>query len=99
MLFHMTITHGAADCPGRRPTEPPALVAPSDTREKLAIELGVKLHFVLWGASCMLWAQPEHQAFAVSRNRGRGTAMQYVSALVPKDWTCTALPVWNLPSS
>jgi FHA domain len=98
MLFHITITHSPQDCPGRRPTEPPALVAPSDTREALAIELGVKLHFVLWGASCMLWAQPEHQAFAVLETEDVESAMQYVSALVPKDWTCTALPVWNLPS-
>lgn len=98
MLFHMTIGHNAQDCPGRRPTEPPALVAPSDTREALGKELGVKLHFVLWGASCMLWAQPEHLAFAILEAEDVESAMQYVGSLVPKEWTCSVLPVWNLPS-
>ncbi|MBV8717488.1 MAG: FHA domain-containing protein [Chloroflexi bacterium] len=98
MLFHVTIGHKSKDCPGRRPTEPPALVAPSDTRETLGNELNVKLHFVLWGAACMLWAQPEHLAFAVIEAEDVESALQYVTALVPEDWTSSVLPVWNLPS-
>jgi hypothetical protein len=78
--------------------EPPDLVAPSDTREALGVQFGVKLHFVLWGAACMLWAQPEHLAFAVLEAEDVESALQYVGALVPDTWTCELLPVWNLPS-
>jgi hypothetical protein len=73
-------------------------VAPSDTREALGNELKVKLHFVLWGAACMLWAQPEHLAFAVLEADDLESALQYVRALVPDGWTIDVLPVWNLPS-
>jgi hypothetical protein len=98
VLFHLTISHGAQDCPGRRPSEPPALVGPSDTRKNLEQELGVTLHFVLWGAACMLWAQPEHLAFAVVEADDLASASQFADALMPTGWTCTALPVWNLPA-
>jgi hypothetical protein len=98
MLFHVTIGHAAQDCPGRHPADPPALVAPSDTREALGTDLNVKLRFVLWGAACMLWAQPEHLAFAVLEADDIESGLQYVKALVPEGWTFNALPVWNLPS-
>lgn len=98
MLFHVTIGHDARDCPGRRPMEPPELIAPSDSREALGIQFGVKLHFVLWGAACMLWAQPEHLAFAVLEAEDVESALQYIGQLVPESWTCQLLPVWNLPS-
>jgi predicted component of type VI protein secretion system len=98
VLFHVTIGHDAQDCPGRRPTEPPGLIAPSDTREALGSQLGVKLHFVFWSAACMLWAQPEHLAFAVLEADDVDSALQYLSAVVPDNWTSRVLPVWNLPS-
>jgi len=98
VLFHVTIGHDARDCPGRRPTDPPGLIAPSDTREALGVQLGVKMHFVLWSAACMLWAQPEHLAFAVLEAGDVESALQYVAALVPDNWTRELLPVWNLPS-
>lgn len=98
MLFHVTIGHDARDCPGRRPTEPPALVAPSDTRDAVAAELNVKLHFVLWGAACMLWAQPEHLAFAILEAQDVDSVLRYLGSVVPDNWTSTVLPVWNLPS-
>jgi hypothetical protein len=74
------------------------LIAPSDTREALAAQLGVKLHFVFWSAACMLWAQPEHIAFAVLEADDVESALQYLSAIVPDSWTSHVLPVWNLPS-
>jgi hypothetical protein len=98
VLFHVTIGHDAQDCPGRRPTELTGLVAPSDTRDVLASQLKIKLHFVLWGAACMLWAQPEHLAFAVVEAEDVEAVMQYVGALVPQSWTYKVRPVWNLPS-
>jgi hypothetical protein len=98
VLFHVSIAHEAQDCPGRRPTEPPGLIAPSDTRAALAAQLGVKLHFVFWSAACMLWAQPEHIAFAVLEADDVESALEYLSAVVPDNWTSHVLPVWNLPS-
>lgn len=98
MLFHVTISHSSKECPGRRPNDPPELVAPSDTREKLARELGVTAHFVLWSASCMMWAQPEHVAFAVVEADDLESVVQYVTGLIPPTWSTSALPVWNLPA-
>jgi len=98
MLFHLTISHDAQECPGRRPTELPPLVAPSDTREALERRLGVTLHFVLWGASCMLWAQPEHTSFVVVEADDPVSVSEYVEALVPATWTCETVSVWNLPA-
>jgi hypothetical protein len=46
----------------------------------------------------MLWAQPEHFAFAVLEAEDVEAALQYIGALVPQDWTSAVLPVWNLPS-
>jgi predicted component of type VI protein secretion system len=98
VLFHVSIGHEAQDCPGRRPTEPPGLIAPSDTRAALETQLGVKLHFVFWSAACMLWAQPEHVAFAILEADNVESALQYLGATVPENWTSHVLPVWNLPS-
>jgi hypothetical protein len=98
MLFHLTISHDAQECPGRRPTELPPLVAPSDTREALERRLGVTLHFVLWGASCLLWAQPDHTTFVVVEADNPESVSEYVAALVPPTWTYAAVSVWNLPA-
>jgi hypothetical protein len=46
----------------------------------------------------MLWAQPDHLAFAVLEADDVESALQYVTALVPENWTASVLPVWNLPS-
>src|SRR5438105_4456913 len=98
MLVHVTITHDATDCPGRRPGEPPELVGPSDKRAELARDLRITSHFVLWGASCLLWAQPEHVTYAVLEAEDVEAVLQYVTAITPPGWRSTAVPVWNLPS-
>jgi hypothetical protein len=98
VLFHVTLTHEPRDCPGRRPGEPPELVAPSDKRVQLARDLGVTSHFVLWGASCILWAQPEHVTYALLEADDLESVLQYVTATTPREWRCTAVPVWNLPT-
>jgi len=64
----------------------------------VAAELNVKLHFVLWGAACMLWAQPEHLAFAILEAQDVDSVLRYLGSVVPDNWTTTVLPVWNLPS-
>src|SRR5262249_4107331 len=47
---------------------------------------------------CMLWAQPEHLAFAVLEAEDVESALQFLGALVPQSWTYKVRPVWNLPS-
>ncbi len=64
----------------------------------MAAQLRIKLHFVLWGAACMLWAQPEHLAFAVLEAEDVESVLQFLGALVPPTWTYKVRPVWNLPS-
>ncbi len=98
MLFHITIRHSAQECPGRRRTDPPDLVAAMDAREALGEELQVRLHSVLWSAACIVWGQPEHLAFALLEAEDTESALQYVKALVPECWALEALPVWDLPS-
>ena len=65
MLFHVTITHSQVDCPGRRPAETPDLIGPADRLAALGDELAVTSHSLVWGASCILWAAPEHVAYAL----------------------------------
>jgi FHA domain len=98
MLFHITIRHSAEECPGRRRTDPPDLVAAMHAREAHGEELQVKLHSVLWSAACMVWGQPEHLAFALLEAEDTESALQYVKALVPECWALEAVPVWDLPA-
>ena len=65
MLFHVTLTHSQEDCPGRRPDETPQLTGPAERLEALGNELAVTSHSVVFGASCILWAEPEHVAYAL----------------------------------
>jgi hypothetical protein len=58
MLFHVTMTHTADDCPGYNLDKMPELIAASDNIDKIAEELNVKVHFYLEGA-------PEHVSFAL----------------------------------
>jgi hypothetical protein len=97
MLFHVTITHSQQDCPGRRPGETPALSGPPDRLEALGAELSVTSHSVVWAASCMLWAEPEHVAYALLEAAGLEAVERYVDALTPAGWATRVLPVFTLP--
>jgi len=98
MLFHVTITHRQEDCPGRQPEETPELIGPADRLGALANELSVKSHTVVWGASCILWAEPEHVAYALLEAASLEAVERYVDALTPAEWTTRALPVFTLPT-
>ncbi len=97
MLFHVTITHPSEACPGLRPEQTPELIGPSERLDALAAELGVTRHLMVWGAGCILWAEPEHVAYALIEAASRQAALDYVSSATPAGWTAQALPVWNLP--
>jgi len=96
MLFHVTITHSQADCPGRRPAETPDLIGPADRLEALGDELSVTSHSLVWGASCILWAEPEHVAYALLEAPSLEAVERYIGALTPAGWVTRALPVFMM---
>src|SRR5712691_7541393 len=98
MLFHVTITHSQADCPGRRPAETPDLIGPADRLEALGDELSVTSHSLVWGASCILWAAPEHVAYALLEAPSLEAVEGYVDALIPPGWESRAQPVFLVPT-
>ena len=93
MLFHVTITHSQVDCPGRRPAETPDLIGPADRLAALADELSVTSHSLVWGAACMLWAEPEHVAYALLEAPSLEAVEGYIDTLIPPGWQTRALPV------
>jgi hypothetical protein len=97
MLFHVTITHSQQDCPGRRPEETPELIGPADRLEALGSKLSVTAHSVVWGASCILWAEPEHVAYALLEAASLESVEGYINALTPAGWATRVLPVFTLP--
>lgn len=58
MLFHVTMTHTADNCPAYHTERMPDLVTALDKLEERGKELNVKAHSLVWGA-------PDHVAFAV----------------------------------
>ena len=58
MLFHVTMTHTADNCPAYHTERMPELIASLEKLEEVGKELNVKAHALLWGA-------PDHVAFAV----------------------------------
>ncbi|HLZ31409.1 MAG TPA: FHA domain-containing protein [Chloroflexota bacterium] len=98
MLFHVTLTHSQTDCPGRRPAETPELIGPADRLEALGVELSVRSHSVVWGAACLLWAEPEHVVYALLEAPSLDAVERYIGSLTPAGWSTRILPVFALPS-
>jgi FHA domain len=98
VLFHVTITHDQQDCPGRRADKPPALIGTFDRLEARGGGLGVTCQLFLWGAPCILWAQPEHVAYAVVEAPDLDSVLQYIQRIVPAEWRVQAMPVFSLPA-
>jgi hypothetical protein len=72
-------------------------MSPSERLDARAAELGVTRHLMLWGAACMLWAEPEHIAYALIEAASREAALDYIASATPPGWSARALPVWNVP--
>src|SRR5882762_9067590 len=83
MLFHVTLTHSQEDCPGRRPDDIPELIGPAERLDALGTELSVTPHSVVWGAACILWAEPRHVAYALLEAANLEAVERYVDALTP----------------
>ena len=58
MLFHVTATHTADNCPGYNRELIPGVLEAIEGSEALANELGIKVHFLVNGA-------PKHVAYAL----------------------------------
>ena len=58
MLFHVTMTHTADNCPAYHTDRMPEVIGSLENLEEVGQKLNVKAHALLWGA-------PDHVAFAV----------------------------------
>jgi hypothetical protein len=58
MLFHVTMTHTADNCPAYHTERMPEVLASLENLEEKGKQLNVKAHALLWGA-------PDHVSFAV----------------------------------
>ena len=83
MLFHVTMTHSADDCPAYHTEKMPDLLASLERLEAVGKELNVKAHTLLWGA-------PEHVAFAVLEAESLGAIARYLNSIaLTQDFTIT----------
>ena len=74
MLFHVTMTHTADNCPAYHPEKMPAVITSLENLEEVGKKLNVKAHALLWGA-------PEHVAFAVLEADSLGTIGRYLNSI------------------
>lgn len=87
MLFHVTMTHTAEDCPGYNQEKMPELVAAWEKLDEMAKELKVKIHFAVNAA-------PEHVAYALLEAESLSSILAYVHAN-PSRQDFKVTPVWH----
>jgi hypothetical protein len=74
MMFHVTMTHTADNCPAYHTERMPDLLASLEKLDGVGKELNVKAHVLLWGA-------PEHVAFAVLEANSLGAIGRYLNSI------------------
>jgi hypothetical protein len=74
MLFHITMTHSAKNCPAYNRDDIPNMQEGLKKMEELAKSLSVKIHF-------MVWAAPEHTAYALLESERLGNIAQLLNAI------------------
>lgn len=88
MLFHVTMTHTADNCPVYHTDRMPEALASFEKLEELGKELHVKAHALLWGA-------PDHVAFAVLEADSLSAIGRYLNSIaLTQEFKVT--PVQNL---
>jgi muconolactone delta-isomerase len=88
MLFHITMTHLAKDCPAYNHDDMPDMVEGLKKLEEQAKDLSVKIHFIVWAA-------PEHTAYALLEADRLGNLAQFLNAIpIRQDFRVT--PVENV---
>ena len=78
MLFHVTLVHDAAHCPGYHPELMPVWVEGFEKREELARGLGVKIHSILNAA-------PDHVTYVIGEADRPMQMAVFVSQLIPSE--------------
>ena len=85
MLFHLTMTHTAEDCPGYNMEKMPEIISSAENMEKTAEELNVRMLFYVEGA-------PEHVSFALIEAENLSQVIGFVSAIpFRQDFKVTAV--------
>jgi muconolactone delta-isomerase len=74
MLFHVTMTHTADNCPAYHVEKMPALLEALDKLDEVGRETHVKAHALLWGA-------PDHVAYALLEADSLGAIARYVNSI------------------
>jgi len=88
MLFHVTMTHSADNCPAYHTERMPDVIASLEKLEERGRELNVKARALLWGA-------PDHVAFAVLEADSLLTIGRYLNTIaITQDFKIT--PVENV---
>jgi hypothetical protein len=88
MLFHVTMTHTADNCPAYHSDLVPGFLASMEKLEALGKDLNVQTHSLLWGA-------PDHVAFAVLEADSLNAIARYLNSIaVIQDFDIT--PVQNV---
>jgi hypothetical protein len=88
MLFHVTMTHTADNCPSYHTEEMPNVLVSLDRLDEVGRELHVKAHALLWGA-------PAHVAYAVLEADSLGAIGRYLNSIaITQEFEIT--PVQNV---
>jgi hypothetical protein len=88
MLFHVTMTHTADNCPAYHTEKMPEVLASMEKLEQIGKELNVKAHTLLWGA-------PDHVAFAVLESDNIVAIGRYLNSIaITQEFKI--IPVQNL---
>ncbi len=88
MLFHVTMTHTADNCPAYHTERMPDALASFENLEEIGKELHIKAHALLWGA-------PDHIAFAILEADSLSALGRYLNSIaIHQEFKVT--PVQNL---
>ena len=88
MLFHVTMTHTADNCPAYHTERMPEVITSLEKLEEVGKELNVKAHALLWGA-------PDHVAFAILEADSLGAIGRYLNSIaITQEFKIT--PVQNV---
>lgn len=83
MLFHVTMTHTADNCPAYHTEKMPGLLASLARLDEVGKEANVKTHSLVWGA-------PDHVAYAVLEAESVSALARYLSSIaIVQDFTIT----------
>ena len=85
MLFHLTATHTADDCPAYNHERMPAVIEAIEGSDARAKELGIKIHFVVNAA-------PKHVIYALLEAENVGGIALWVNSF-PIKQDCDINPV------